>query len=456
MTTTASQGTTARIYSVTELTGKIKAILEQNFPFVWLTAEISNFRMPASRHYYFTLKDENSQIQAVMFRGQNQNLKFVPEDGMSVTGLGRISLYEPRGTYQIILEYLEPKGIGALQIAFEQLKSRLSAEGLFDSETKKPLPYLPDAIGLITSPTGAVVHDMLHIIQRRCPGRSIDILPVKVQGDGAETDIVSAIELCNRLQRVDVIILARGGGSLEDLQAFNAEAVARAIYSSDIPVISAIGHETDFTIADFVADLRAPTPSAAAELVVPVATNIYKDLNKNKSVMIQYIQRYISENHQNIANFAARLVDPRKKIADYRLKLDDDSGRLSRAITNVFRGHQDHLAWQHEKLIYNSPGRYVDRLKEKLERIVDHFNKIYQTTFSEKRNRLRECDARLNGLNPTAILARGYSIARTLPELDIVRDSAVVSVNQKLEIILARGSISCDVKERFKNGKKII
>jgi exodeoxyribonuclease VII large subunit len=452
---TPSQGTT-RIYSVTELTSKIKAILEQNFPFIWLTAEISNFRMPSSRHYYFTLKDENSQIQAVMFRGQNQNLKFVPEDGMAVTGLGRISLYEPRGTYQIILEYLEPKGVGALQIAFEQLKNRLSEEGLFDSNLKKPLPYLPEAIGLITSPTGAVVHDMLHIVQRRCPGRSIDILPVKVQGDSAETDIVSAIELCNRLRRVDVIILARGGGSLEDLQAFNAETVARAIYSSDIPVITAIGHETDFTIADFVADLRAPTPSAAAELVVPVATELYKEINKNKLVMIQYIQQYIRENRQSIANFVTQLVDPRKKIADYRLKLDDDSGRLSRAVTNVFRGHKDHLAWQQEKLIYNSPTHYVDRMKEKLEHIVDHFNKIYQTAITDKRIRLRECDARLNGLNPRAILSRGYSIARTLPGLDIVRDSAAVSVNQKLEIILARGSMSCDVKERFKNGKKII
>lgn len=452
---TTSQGT-ARIYSVTELTSKIKAILEQNFPFVWLSAEISNFRMPSSRHYYFTLKDEKSQIQAVMFRGQNQNLKFVPEDGMSVTGLGRISLYEPRGTYQIILEYLEPKGIGALQIAFEQLKSRLSVEGLFDSELKKPLPYLPDAIGLITSPTGAVVHDMLHIVQRRCPGRSIDILPVKVQGDGAETEIVTAIELCNRVQRVDVIILARGGGSLEDLQAFNTETVARAIFSSDIPIISAIGHETDFTIADFVADLRAPTPSAAAELVVPVATDIYNKLNNNQFYMIQYIQRYIKENRQHIANFKARFVDPRKKIADYRLKLDDNSGRLYRAVISVFRGHRDHLAWQQEKLIYNSPGRYVDKLKEKLERIVDHLNKIYRNAVSEKRNRLRERDARLSGLNPTAILSRGYSIARTLPEFDIIRDSAVVSLNQKLEIILARGSIRCDVKERFKNGKKII
>jgi exodeoxyribonuclease VII large subunit len=452
---TASQDP-ARIYSVSELTSEIKRILEQNFPFIWLRGEISNFRVPSSRHYYFTLKDENSQIQAVMFRGQNQNLKFVPEDGMSVTGLGRISLYEPRGSYQIILEYLEPKGVGALQVAFEQLKNRLAAEGLFDKEFKKPLPYLPDAIGLITSPTGAVIHDMLHIIQRRCPGRSIDILPVKVQGDGAAADIVSAIQFCNDIKRADVIILARGGGSLEDLQSFNAEDVARAIFASDIPIISAIGHETDFTIADFVADARAPTPSAASELVVPVAIELYNKIDRYLSFIYDKLNHYIKEYRLKINNYVARLVDPRKKIIDHRLKLDDHSGRLYRAVTNLLRGYQDQFGWQQEKLTYNSPGRSVDKFREQLERIADNLNKHCQTTISVKQTRLRECIAKLNGLNPTAILSRGYSITRTLPELSIVRDAVAVSVDQKLEVILAKGSISCDVKERFKNGKKIV
>ena len=451
----ASQGP-AHIYSVSELTSKIKTLLEQNFPFIWLSGEISNFRMPSSRHYYFTLKDENSQIQAVMFKVQNKNLKFFPEDGMSVTGLGRISLYEPRGSYQIIMEYLEPKGVGALQVAFEQLKNRLATEGLFDNEYKKSLPFLPDAIGLITSPTGAVVHDMLHIIQRRCPGRSIDILPAKVQGDGAAEDIVSAIQLCNDINSVDVIILARGGGSLEDLQAFNTEDVARAIFSSDIPVISAIGHETDFTIADFVADVRAPTPSAAAELVVPVATELYRNLNRYLLVMFEYLQRNIKEYRLTIDNYTARLVDPRKKIIDHRLKLDDYSGRLYRAVRSVLRGCQDQFGWQQEKLIYNSPGHSVDKFREKLERLVDSLNNQCQAAISEKRTRWRECVAKLDGVNPTAILSRGYSITRTLPELDIVRDVVAVSVDQKLEIVLSKGSIHCDVKERFKNGKKII
>ncbi len=453
--TITSQGP-ARIHSVSELTQKIKTILEQNFPFIWLTGEISNFRMPSSRHFYFTLKDEQSQIQAVMFRGQNQHLKFAPEDGMAVTGLGRLSLYEPRGTYQIILEYLEPKGIGALQIAFEQLKIRLSTEGLFDGSHKKQLPFLPDGIGLITSPTGAVVHDMLHILQRRCPGRRIDILPVKVQGHGAAAEIVAAIELCNRLHRVDVLILARGGGSLEDLQAFNDEAVARAIFSSEIPIVSAVGHETDFTIADFVADVRAPTPSAAAELIVPVSKELDINIKKLQYIIIDYMQRYIKECRRLVQNDTARLLDPRKKIVDHRLRLDDFSGRLHRAAAAMRRGYRERLEWQKEKLIYHSPRDYVDRLQEKIERFGDQLHTVYQMVVSAERTRLREYVAQLSGLNPAAILSRGYSITRTLPELSIVKDSAAVAFGQHLEITLAKGSLGCDVKERFEDGKKII
>ncbi|MGD9314599.1 MAG: exodeoxyribonuclease VII large subunit, partial [Desulfobacterales bacterium] len=263
-----------KIYTVSELTEKIKALLEESFPFIWIVGEISNFRTPLSGHFYFTLKDANAQINAVMFRGQQRQLKFEPEDGMRVTGMGRLGLYEPRGTYQIILEYMEPSGIGALQIAYEKLKARLADEGLFDEQQKQLLPFLPQKIVLITSPTGAVVHDMLNIIDRRFPNVTIQIWPVKVQGDGAEDEIVAALDLLRQHPNVDAAILARGGGSLEDLQAFNSESVARAIFACDVPIIAAIGHETDYTIADFVADLRAPTPSAAAELVFPIKSEL--------------------------------------------------------------------------------------------------------------------------------------------------------------------------------------
>jgi exodeoxyribonuclease VII large subunit len=446
----------ARIYTVSELNRRIKAILEQNFPFIWITGEISNFRMPSSGHFYLTLKDETSQIQTVMFRGQNQHLKFVPEDGMSVTGLGRISVFEPRGSYQVILEYLEPKGVGALQVAFEQLKKKLDGEGLFDDQYKKPLPFLPEKIGLITSPTGAVVHDILHIVRRRFPGIPLDIVPVRVQGDGAVADMVAAIELLNRLRSVDVVILARGGGSLEDLQAFNSEAVARAIFASEIPIISAVGHETDYTISDFTADLRAPTPSAAAELVVPIKGELYRKINELKYLMIINIQRYIKNYRTQVGTLRGRLVDPKKKLIDHRLKLDEDAGRLIRAMLNQIQLRRERLAWRLDKLSYNNPGFYVAKLKEKLDRMSALLQQSVRSCVSERQARLREVNAKLDSLNPTAILARGFSITRTLPGKTIVRDSASVPLGQALEIVLAEGSLTCDVKEKFKNGQKIV
>ena len=446
----------AHIYTVSELNRKIKAILEQNFPFIWITGEISNFRMPSSGHFYLTLKDETSQIQSVMFRGQNQNLKFVLEDGMSVTGLGRISVFEPRGSYQVILEYLEPKGVGALQVAFEQLKKKLDGEGLFDDQHKKPLPFLPEKIGLITSPTGAAVHDILHIVRRRFPGIPLDIVPVRVQGDGAVADIVAAIELLNHLRSVDVVILARGGGSLEDLQAFNSEAVARAIFASEIPVISAVGHETDYTISDFTADLRAPTPSAAAELVVPLKGELYRKINELRYLIILNLQRYIKNYRSLVGNLRGRLVDPKKKLSDHRLKLDEDVARLVRAMVNQIHMRRERLAWRLDKLSYNNPGFYVNKLKEKLDRMSALLQQFIRSCVLERQARMREVNAKLDSLNPTAILARGFSITRTLPETTIVRDSASVSLGQALEIVLARGSLTCDVKEKFKNGQKIV
>ena len=446
----------AHIYTVSELTRKIKAILEQNFPFIWISGEISNFRMPSSGHFYFTLKDETSQIQTVMFRGQNQNLKFVPEDGTSVTGLGRVSVFEPRGSYQVILEYLEPKGVGALQVAFEQLKKKLDDEGLFDEQYKKPLPFLPEKIGLITSPTGAVVHDILHIIKRRFPGIPLDIVPVKVQGDGAIAAIVAAVELLNRLRSVNVIILARGGGSLEDLQAFNSEAVARAIFVSEIPIISAVGHETDYTISDFAADLRAPTPSAAAELVVPIKGDLYRKINELKYFIILNLQRYIKNYRSQVGSLRERLADPKKKVIDHRLKLDEDTGRLIRAMMNQVQMRRERLAWRFDKLSYNNPSFYVTKLNEKLNVISALLHQSIRSCVSSRQARLREVNAKLDSLNPAAILARGFSITRTLPETIIVRDSATVSRGQALEIVLARGSLTCDVKEKFKNGKKIV
>ncbi len=396
-----------RIYTVSELTSEIKVLLEKNFPFMWICGEISNLRIPVSKHFYFTLKDEDAQINAVMFRNQNRNLQFDLEDGMSITGLGRISVYEPRGTYQIILEHLEPKGIGALQMAFEQLKARLFDEGLFDEKHKTPLPFLPKKISVITSPSGAVVHDILKIINRRFSNVHIEVIPVKVQGVGSDREIVSALELLNSrvgtINSADVAILARGGGSIEDLSAFNSEDVARAIFASKVPIISAVGHETDFTIADFAADVRASTPSAAAEIAVPLKYELeLRCIELSRSLRVRFCKNI--EHLRSLLNeISKRLIHPKKKIEDLRLKVDDFTSRLIRIFINSIHQRREHLAWR------------VDRL---------------------------------NALSPTAILARGYSITRTIPGAVVVRNSGQVKIGQNLEVMIEKGSLICRIERK--------
>jgi exodeoxyribonuclease VII large subunit len=436
------------VYTVSQLNSDIKLLLEEKFPFVWISGEISNCKMPGSGHLYFTLKDENSQINCVMFKGQIQNSKFDIEDGLSITGLGRISLYEPRGTYQLIFEYLEPKGIGALQIAFEQLKDRLSSEGLFDNKYKKPLPFLPKKISLITSPTGAVVHDILKIISRRFPNLFIEIVPVKVQGENAENEIVRALELLNSLNDTDIIIIARGGGSLEDLNAFNSENVARAVFSVKIPVVSAIGHETDFTISDFVADLRAPTPSAAAELVVPNKDELkrrHKDIfSRLKSNIWQYIEkhRYI------LAQVSKSLVDPKRKVQDLILKTDDLTTRLTKILLNRINQKRDQLKLWQDLLYINNPLGYIAILNERLINISGKLSTLNSIYLNNKSSSLRENTGRLYALNPTAILKRGYSIIRTIPEAGVVKTAHSVSIGQNLEVMLAKGSLVVSVYQK--------
>ncbi|NIR13652.1 MAG: exodeoxyribonuclease VII large subunit, partial [Desulfobacterales bacterium] len=305
-----------KIYTVSALTEEIKDLLEEHFDFVWVEGEISNFRSPSSGHYYMVLKDEKAQIRAVMFRPQTRYLKFTPEDGMKVIVQGRIGVYQPRGEYQIILDYLEPLGIGALALAFEQLKEKLAAEGLFDEEIKRPLPFLPQRVAVITSPTGAAIRDFLKIIHRRFANIEIIVVPVKVQGDEATAEMVEALDTVNRELNVDVIVLTRGGGSLEDLWAFNQEELALAIRASRIPVVSAVGHEIDITISDLAADLRAPTPSAAAELIVMEKESLVERFKGMKGHLELYTKTYLSNLNQQLALLARGLRDPRKGIAD--------------------------------------------------------------------------------------------------------------------------------------------
>lgn len=436
------------VLTVTELTSELKALLEKTYPFIWITGEISNFRIPSSGHFYFTLKDAGAQIFAVMFKGQNRALTFAPEDGMSVTGFGRISVYPPRGAYQVIFEYLEPAGAGALQAAFEQLKKKLAGEGLFDASHKRPIPFLPSKIAIISSPTGAVVHDIIRIVHRRFPDIPIDIIPVKVQGDGAVEEIVSAIRLSNESTGADTIILARGGGSLEDLAAFNNEAVAREIFASEIPVISAIGHETDFTIADFTADLRAPTPSAAAELVVPVKTDLIYTLQTYTKRLSSKMIRYIDDERVKTQKLSRRLVHPRRRLDDMMLRLDDQATRMANAIKNLLRQKQQHLVWQHSRLHAVSPSRQASVLRENVIRCRARMETGINTFLQLRRTRAAALASRLSGLNPSAVLERGYSIVRRMPDRIIVTGTDQVDTGQHVEVIVSKGKMICRVEKK--------
>ncbi len=396
---------TPRIYSVSELTAELKALLENTFTGVWVEGEISNFKHHTSGHMYFTLKDDRGQLRAVMFRGSNRGLQFRPEDGLAVIVFGNVTIYEPRGEYQVYVEYMEPKGLGALQLAFEQLKTRLEAEGLFDPARKRPIPLLPKKIGLVTSPSGAAIRDILQIIHRRFANVQVLIFPVRVQGEGAAAEIVEGVECLNKRGDLDVLIVARGGGSIEDLWAFNEEVVARAIYASQTPVISAVGHETDFTIADFVADVRAPTPSAAAELVISRKAEL----------------------SQRVDDLFSRLVSHMRYRAER-------SGERLRSLE------------RHLRLL--SP---LERVKRQRERLRDGALAL-QSSMSHRlalwRGDLRTAAARLDSLSPLAILARGYSVCRRLPDLSILTRAASVAEGGRVEVLLHQGGLICRVEER--------
>ncbi|MCU0599914.1 MAG: exodeoxyribonuclease VII large subunit [Desulfobacterales bacterium] len=442
-----------KIYTISQLTQNIKFLLEEHFSLVWITGEISNFRVPASGHFYFTLKDDSAQINSVMFKGQNRNLKFTPEDGMKITGFGRISVFEPRGTYQIILEYLEPSGIGALQAAFEQLKIKLAAEGLFDSEKKKPIPFLPETICLITSPTGAVVHDMIRVIQRRYLAVDIEILPVKVQGEGAEHEISSAIELLNQRQKADIAILARGGGSLEDLSAFNSEKVARSIFASSIPIISAVGHETDFTIADFVADLRAPTPSVAAELAVPVQSELVYRIQTFYKRICSRFRLNVNQHVSNLEKLSKRLVHPQKKLDDAKLRLDDYYIRLIKEFTRTIKSRREKLSWLKQRLDSKSPFHLIENNKKSLQQQIVLLESLFTSFVNQLSLKYKELYGRLHALSPTAVLKRGYSITRLISDKTVVTDSTSVCIDQPVEVMLARGILFCRVERKHPNGQ---
>ncbi|MBI3189620.1 MAG: exodeoxyribonuclease VII large subunit [Ignavibacteriales bacterium] len=353
----------SNILSVGELTRRIKSVLETDFSNVAISGEISNFKRHSSGHLYFTLKDENAQISAVLWRGRAANLFFSPQDGMKVVARGSITVYEPRGNYQIDCISLQPLGIGELQLAFERLKQKLATEGLFEQENKKPLPQFPERIGIVTSPTGAALQDMLNIISRRFPSVEVILYPVKVQGTGAAEEIATAIKDFNKFGDIDVLIIGRGGGSLEDLWAFNEEVVARAIFASKIPVVSAVGHEIDFTIADFVADLRAPTPSAAAELVVPNKIDVVESLHNYYYTLEQILSDTIQSHRETIESLlkSYSFNRPFDLLRQYSQRSDELKNILERTISHRFTFVKQHLDSLQHRLASVDPQQVLKR-----------------------------------------------------------------------------------------------
>ncbi len=432
-----------RIYTVSQLTVQIKSLLEAEFDVIWVEGEISNFSCPSSGHFYMSLKDEHAQIRAVMFRPQARYLKFTPEDGMMVIARGRIGVYEPRGEYQIILDYLEPLGVGALAAAFEQVKRKLALEGIFDEDQKRPIPFLPQRIAVITSPTGAAIRDFLRIAGRRMPNLDITIVPARVQGDEAARDIVEALEVVNReLEDIEVIVITRGGGSLEDLWPFNREEVAYAIRRSRIPVVSAVGHEVDLTISDLAADLRAPTPSGAAELLVKERDVLIRDLKSLSSRLEMALGGMLARARDRIANLSARIRDPRRGLADTWLRLDDLYGRLLTMGRGFIKDKAIGLKSISERLLLNSPSHAITMRSQE---VGFHTRALVQAISGYLEVRKRDALAftdKLDSLSPLSILKRGYSITRRSPDMTIIKDSAQVSPGNGINILLARGALN--------------
>ena len=436
-----------QVLTVSALTAMVRTALETSFSEVWLEGEISNLRAPGSGHLYCTLKDQTSQIRAVIFRSTAIRLRFGLEDGLHVIVRGRVSVYEPRGEYQVILDHVEPRGLGALQLAFEQLKRRLEDEGLFDVTRKRSLPAFPRTVGLVTSATGAAVRDMVAVLHRRCPIVRIILVPVSVQGDGSAEQIVAAIEALNSLGSIDVIIVGRGGGSLEDLWSFNEEPVVRAVAASAAPIVSAVGHETDVTLTDFAADVRAPTPSAAAELVVPVLAELVERLDMLIARCRQAITTQCLDQQQRLDLVLAHMGHIRLRILKEAQRVDDAvAGMRDAAQATLRRSLTDAQAWTQALMSHNPIFHIrldlgvIPQLRSRLTTAMDH-------VLTQRMQLARGTLWRLNGLSPLAVLERGYAILETVPRHQIIREVEQVAVGDEVVARLTNGQARCTVNE---------
>jgi exodeoxyribonuclease VII large subunit len=425
--------------SVTQLVRMVSATLEANLAEFWVEGEVSNARIPASGHLYFTLKDERSAISVVMFRGVLARLRFKLEDGMAIVVRGRVNVFEVRGALQVVAAEVEPRGVGALQVAFEQLKRRLEAEGLFDAGRKRPLPFLPRTVGVVTARGGAGLRDILRVMLDRFPNLRVIVRPAKVQGEGAARDICEAIEDLNRDGRTEVMIVGRGGGSLEDLWAFNEEAVARAIFRSKIPVVSAVGHEIDYTIADFVADLRAPTPTAAATMVVPSRAELAERIEDGAAALAAGVRRELSAWREAVDDLSNRLRHPALAIRRAR----EDIASLARGLDGAIAGRiADSRRDLRELTIrLHPPGAMLREVRTHAASLALALAHAISERLRERRASLGELAARLDSLSPLRVLERGYAVVTNSRDGRVVVDSAAVQDGDELDIRLARGGL---------------
>jgi exodeoxyribonuclease VII large subunit len=442
-----------KIHSVYDITSEIKRSLD-GMGILWIQGEISNFKRHTSGHLYFSLKDSRAQLKAAFFRNNNMYLKFRPEDGMEVIVRGRLSVYEPRGDYQVIVEYMEPVGLGSLQLAFDQLKEKLRKEGLFDDAHKIPLPLLPRKVGIVTSPTGAAIRDMLRILERRNASLDVLLYPVKVQGQGAAEEIAEGIRCLNRRDDIDVIIIGRGGGSIEDLWAFNEEVVARAVYESGLPLISAVGHEVDFTISDFVADLRAPTPSAAAEMVSGAREDLRMSVNSLTGRLSQAVRRGMERRRlhlERLVHNKAFAVTP-NKIRDFQQRFDEATSRMSQAMrryTSEIRQRERVLAARLNALDLR---RIIKHKKEILVRMDQGLASAVRVRLHHERARLELAVGKVDALSPLAILKRGFALCRDSKGA-IVKRAADVTLGDNVRVTLAAGELDCRIEGKITNNE---
>jgi exodeoxyribonuclease VII large subunit len=436
-----------RVWTVSELTARIRDLLAKNFTGITVQGEISNCREAQSGHFYFTLKDDRAQVRCVFFKQAQRGIKFRPEDGLQMAVRGSISVYEPRGEYQIYVESLEPIGLGALQLAFEQLKKRLEAEGLFDVSGKKPLPILPSRIGLITSPRGAAVRDVVRILTRRFPNVRLTVYPVRVQGEGSAEEIVKGLKFFNKAKLVDVLILARGGGSLEDLWSFNEEIVARAIFASEIPVISGVGHETDFTIADFVADVRASTPSAAAELVVQTRREFDKHIADLRGALAEQVRYRILVLSRRVHELSARrgFRRPLDLLRQQRQRADEMTSRLALGLRARLEQSRKRFTAAHLRIVSFDFRVKIAAFRLRLEKRSADLGLRAERLLRAKRERWQRLALQLQERGPLKVLERGYAIA-TDAAGNLLRSADEVQRGDSVAIQLHRGKLSTEVK----------